>query len=120
MLAQACFGAQIPVPDHTLFRCLKDLPHLRFLYLSWASPEPVMIGATLMALTQLRSLNLSWTSPEPVMFGDALMGLTQLETLDLHLADFSALQQLPPHITSLMLHTWKLLDMADVSRICHT
>ena len=62
---------------------------MRFLYLSWASPEPVMIVATLMALTQL---NLSWTSPEPVMFGDALMGLTQLETLDLHLADFSALQ----------------------------
>lgn len=97
-----------------MFICLQDLPQLRSLYLNWTSPEPVVFGDTLMGLTQLRSLHLSWTSPEPVMFGDALMGLTQLETLDFHLSDFSGLQQLPPHNTSLTLHTFKLLDVAMV------
>lgn len=47
-----------------------------------------------------------------MLFGNALNGLTQLETLDLHLSDFSALPELPAHVTSLGLHTWKLLDMA--------
>ena len=40
------------------------------------------------------------------------MGLTQLDTLDLHLADFSTLPEMPLHVTSLGLRTWKLLDMA--------
>ena len=75
------------LPDHTLFLCLKDLPRLRSLYLSWASPEPVT-------------------------FEETLMGMTQLETLDLQLSDFSGLQQLPPHVTSLSLCFCKLLDMA--------
>ena len=112
MLALACSCAQVPLPDHTLFIRVKDLPQLRSLHLSWASREPVMFGDTLMGLTQLKSLFLSWASPEPVMYGDILMGLTRLESLNLHLADCTRLQQLPPHITSLTLHTWRLLDMA--------
>ena len=77
----------MPWPDHTLFMCCKDLPQLRSLYLSWASPEAVASG-------------------------DTLMELTQLESLELHLSHFSALQQLPPHVTYLGLCTWNLLDMA--------
>ena len=87
MLAPPCLCAEMPLPDHTVSLCCKDLP-------------------------QLRSLNMSWGSFEPVIFGDALMGLTQLKTLDSNLLDFSGLQQLPPHVTSLSLRTWKLLDMA--------
>ena len=89
MLAQFCSRAQMPFPDHTLDFCCKDLSELRMLYLKWASPEPVI-------------------------FGDALMGLAQLETLELELSDFRRLQQLPPHVKSLGLGTWKLLDMAMV------
>ena len=55
---------------------------------------------------------MDWASPEPMLFGDALRGLTQLDTLELDLSDFSELQQLPPHVTDLSLHTRQLLDMA--------
>ena len=63
-------------------------------------------------LSQLRSLNLGWDSPEPVIFGETLMGLKQLEHLSLALPDFSGLEQLPPHVTGLILHASKHLDMA--------
>ena len=57
---------------------------------------------------------MEWGASEPVIFGDVLMGLTQLKTLDLTLLHFSGLQQLPPHVTLLRLHSWKLLDIAMV------
>ena len=77
----------MPLPDHTLSLCCKDLP-------------------------QLRSLDIYWPSSEAVLFGDALVGLTPLKTLDLTLRDFSGLQQLPPYVTSLRLCAMQLLDMA--------
>ena len=77
----------MPLPDHTMFMCCQNLSQSRSLYLSWASPEPVI-------------------------FGDTLTRLGQLETLDVDLSDFSGLQQLPPRVTSLGLHAWNLLDMA--------
>ena len=65
-------------------------------------------------LPQLRALDLSWASPEPVIFGNTLMRLTQVVNMELKLPDFSRLEQLPPHITQLRLHAWELLDMAAV------
>ena len=89
MLAVPCLCARMPFPDHAVFVFCKDLPHLR-------------------------SLAMEWGSSEPVIFGDVLRGLTQLKTLDLTLLHFSGLQQLPPHVTLLRLHSWKLLDIAMV------
>ena len=42
------------------------------------------------------------------------MGLKQLETLRLVLPDFSGVEQLPPHVTDLILHATEHLDMAAV------
>ena len=41
-----------------------------------------------------------------------MMRLTQLGAVSLALPDLSGLEQLPPHVTFLSLHTWEALDIA--------
>ena len=54
---------------------------------------------------------LSWACHKPVIFGDTLLKFTQLETLDLCLSDFTKVEHLPPHVTSLTLDAKEHLDM---------
>ena len=48
---------------------------------------------------------------EPVIFGSSLSQLTQLDIVTLNLTDFSGLEHLPPHVSSLNLSAWEHLDM---------